>query len=386
MTTLLTGKEEISYLIRRVIEKFEYTNDQKMICNTNRENYVAVARELSTISNELPYTSKEKEHQEYTEIPVQERQMHYPQRKYDITGGQIKDVYFGLVKKPRPHLIDACYIYLYGVGRVGFAKNPVDPTLLVGEENMDDFSASTLQSPHYRWQLSAFLFLLVVLLLLGGIYMYFSQQSAADSKMWTSYQPSEEEINQITGIWMYQTGAPQTRANEAQRYRRVATNMVSIQLVNGILEIERHGATINHQGYLEFTSPGILSIHSFVERKADGSLVNPSHSLARLSPEDSVMYAISSTWSFESDDNNDVIGARNLYRKLGTGGTLRLISNTPENAACHCKIIEWDKDDGTIERFNLTYEAIKEGSVEEHLNESSLILRKPKDGVLLSAP
>ena len=65
---------------------------------------------------------------------------------------------------------------------------------------------------------------------------------------------------------------------------------------------------------------------------------------------------------------------------------LHPIFNTPENAACHCKIVEWKRNDGSSERFNLTYETIQPGSLTEDLDESSLILRRPKSGVLLSKP
>ncbi|MCL7987251.1 hypothetical protein M8998_04770 [Sphingobacterium sp. lm-10] len=381
---ILTGKEEVHYLIRKVIVKFEEASGQVIVCNTNRENYAAIAQQLSLISNELPFTAQEKQHQEYPVPNDKELNLQYPHRQYDLTGGQIKDVYFGLVKKPRPQLVDACYIYLYGVGRLGFEKNPVDNNLLV--TNTEKLADSTLTKKPSSRRFLILLLLILGLFTLSTIYLLVSHYDKAGNEMWTSYQPSDDEIASITGIWMYQTGAPQARSNEANRYRRYANNIMTIKKVGNRLLLERHGATINHSGYVEFTSPGILSIHSFVARSADGSLVNPSHSLAKLAPGDSVMYAISSTWSFESDDNNDLIGARNIYTKLSDIGELRTIVNTPENAACHCKIVEWTRSDGATEKFNLTYATIEPGSIEEDLDENSVILRKPKQGVLLSQP
>lgn len=381
---ILSGKEEIYYLIRKVIEQFELRHDQKIICNTNRENYTAIAQELSAITVNLPYSAREKQHQEYPEPSTQEQSVHYPHRKYDITGGQVKDVYFGQVKKPRAHLVDACYIYLYGVGRVGFEREPSDPNLLCAHD--EPIQMVQKKRLVYRAKFLIYIGVIFLLLTVFNMYVWISTNRAKTETIWTTYQPTAQEIDAITGIWLYQTGAPQTRANEANRFRRYATNIVSITQVGDRLMLRRHGATINHQGYVEFTSAGTLSIHSYVEKTENGALVNPSHSLTVLRPKDTIMYAISTTWSFESDDNNDIIGARNIYTKLGRGGTLSPVFNTPENAACHCKIIEWTRQDGTAERFYLTYESIQTNGMTEDLDESSLILRKPKAGVLLSKP
>ncbi|PVH25222.1 hypothetical protein [Sphingobacterium corticibacter] len=381
---ILSGKEEIYYLIRKVIEQFELRHEQKIICNTNRENYSAIAKELSAITVNLPYTARERQHQDYPEPSVLEQSVQYPHRKYDLTGGQIKDVYFGQVKKPRAHLVDACYIYLYGVGRLGFENDPSDPNLLLAEAHPEETVEKKTNESRRKFPI----YLSGLLILFTGIniYLWISTGRAKTETIWTTYQPTAEEVDAVTGVWLYQTGAPQARSNEANRFRRYATNIVVIKQVGDRLMMQRHGATINHQGYVEFTSPGTLSIHSYVEKGKDGALINPSHSLAKLHPQDSIMYTISSTWSFESDDNNDIIGARNIYTKLGKGGMLHPIFNTPENAACHCKIVEWKRNDGSSERFNLTYETIQPGSLTEDLDESSLILRRPKSGVLLSKP
>lgn len=381
---ILSGKEEIYYLIRKVIEQFECKHGQKIICNTNRENYAAIARELSAITVNLPYSAREKQHQDYPEPSAQEQSVQYPHRKYDLTGGQIKDVYFGQVKKPRAHMVDACYIYLYGVGRLGFENDPSDPNLLRAEVDSEE----TFEKKTHQSRRTFLIYMSIILILFTAINIYFwvSTNQAKTYTIWTTYQPTADEITAVTGVWLYQTGAPQARSNEANRFRRYATNIVIIKQVGDRLMMQRHGATINHHGYVEFTSPGTLSIHSYVAKGKGGTLINPSHSLTVIRPKDSVMYTVSSTWSFESDDKNDIIGARNIYTKLGKGGTLLPIFNTPENAACHCKIVEWTRNDGSSERFNLTYEKIQPGSMTEDLDESSLILRKPKSGVLLSKP
>jgi len=126
-----TGKEEIGYLLEKVIDTYERTTGQRIIRNTNPKNYEDIARLLSSISNELPNTAQQLNHDAYPPDP-NPKQVDYPHRKYDITGVQVKDAYNGLVANPRSFLIDASYIYLYGIGRKGFGQNPKDARLIEG--------------------------------------------------------------------------------------------------------------------------------------------------------------------------------------------------------------------------------------------------------------
>ena len=48
-----TRKEEIVYLLTKVIEKYESQTGQRIVRNSNRKNYEEIARTLSAISNEL---------------------------------------------------------------------------------------------------------------------------------------------------------------------------------------------------------------------------------------------------------------------------------------------------------------------------------------------
>ena len=126
---LKTGKDEIVYLLTKVALKYEAETGQDIRRNTNRRNYEDLARMLSVISNDLPDTSETLSHNHYAPDENNASAV-YPFRKYDITGGQVKDAINGIVSNPRPFLVDACYIYLYGQGRKGFAQKPVDAGLL----------------------------------------------------------------------------------------------------------------------------------------------------------------------------------------------------------------------------------------------------------------
>ncbi len=117
---LKTGKEEIVCLLTKVLEKYESQTGQSISRNSNRKNYEEVAKTLSHISNELPHTATTLQHEPYSP-DYNPRNLEYPFRKYDITGNQIKDAYFNrIVANPRSFLVDACYIYLYGVGKKRF--------------------------------------------------------------------------------------------------------------------------------------------------------------------------------------------------------------------------------------------------------------------------
>ena len=114
MKKLKSGKEEIVYLLARVIEQYKQETGQEIVQNTNRKNYESIAILLSNISNQLPEKHIEWETETYTQ--ESNNNLEYPYRKYDITGGQIKDALNGVVSNPRHFLVDACYVYLFGKG------------------------------------------------------------------------------------------------------------------------------------------------------------------------------------------------------------------------------------------------------------------------------
>ena len=125
---MTVSRAEIIYLLTRCIEKYQQETGMALVPNTNKKNYEPLSILLSEISNRLPETAESMQHIPYTP-DAKKHTTEYPFRKYDITGGQIRDAFMGLVANPRPFLVDACYIYLYKVGRQGFELNPVDEQL-----------------------------------------------------------------------------------------------------------------------------------------------------------------------------------------------------------------------------------------------------------------
>src|SRR5258705_9306670 len=155
MQNIKSGKEEIIYLLTKAIEKYKSETGQQIIQNTNRKNYESLAILLSEISNRLPFKSEEWGAESYGP-DVNLKTPEYPHRKYDITGGQIKDALIGIVANPRPFLVDACYIYLYGIGRKAFKQNPLDENLFesFGQNKKEESSITEKEKSELRRQIS----------------------------------------------------------------------------------------------------------------------------------------------------------------------------------------------------------------------------------------
>ena len=86
-------------------------------------------------------------------------------------------------------------------------------------------------------------------------------------------------------------------------------------------------------------------------------------------------------------DGNDMIGIRNVFIKQGMGGSLEEITNTPENANCHCKVMKWIQPNNRTKTFQLKYrllDTLANESLKALIDEKSILLREPREGVLLT--
>jgi hypothetical protein len=374
--------------------KYEAETGQGIRRNTNRRNYEELARMLSLISNRLPDTSDTLSHNHY---PPDENNAAavYPFRKYDITGGQVKDAINGIVSNPRPFLVEACYIYLYGQGRKGFALNPVDAALLdeplAGEiPNVDVLTAKnsivslSKKIKAYR----AVLFLLCAILLVGGI--LWANENSKEKKLIRDlsilpYQPSRAEIDSLEGIWLCYTGSPQARTYDAGRFHKIVSNIMDVKYEDGYFKFIRYGSNFEHAGYMQFETPWLVSIHSHVVNARD-SIESPKLSLMRLDEGRPYVDVISASWNFDQGRKNRIIGIRELFIKQGKGGRIEEIINTPENAACSCKIIKWQRPLKAVRFFYLKNElldTIRDKRLKQTLDEKSILLSQPGDTTLL---
>jgi hypothetical protein len=393
---IISGKNEIVYLLSKVIEKFEKDNDKTISRNSNRKNYEPIAEILSEISNRLPYTHLELKHDIYAEDKNPLNQG-YPYRKYDISANQIKDSYFNqIVSNPRPFLVDACYIYLYGKGRKGFLEEPTDKNLISNNEDvekdrtyLDQSFFKTIRKKIFRVKilLKLTIGLSISFLLLSILYIkekYEKDTLISDLKI-RPYQPSREEIEKLEGVWLCYTGSPQARISDKNRYHLIVPNILNVKFKNGYFVFTRYGASFDHEGYMQYESSGIVSIHSYV-KTVDGAIESPRHSLLKFENKNKYLNVISASWNFDVAEKNKIIGIREVYMKQGKGGKISEIINTLENASCRCKIVKWENDNNNVKTFYLKNELLdnlKDEELKMLLNEKSILLRDPNENLII---
>ncbi|AEW03348.1 hypothetical protein A4D02_04840 [Niastella koreensis] len=393
---LKTGKEEIVCLLTKVLEQFETRTGQSVTRNSNRKNYEEVARKLSDISNNLPNTAGSLQHEVYPP-DYNHKNLEYPFRKYDITGNQIKDAYFNrIVANPRSFLVDACYIYLYGVGRKGFEANPVDADLLVKEEAAEPEtfpSVVKVVSPAPPTGIPTKIFWSVLLILLLALGFLFYQWNKTSQQLSTiqkdmqllPYTPTQAEIDSLEGIWLCYTGSPQARISDNNRYHMVVSNILDVKYKDGYFTFIRYGASFDHVGYMQFEAPWLVSIRSSVKNNKD-SIESPRHSLMRLNSPGPFLPVISASWNFDIGPRNQIIGIREVYEKQGGGGKVEEVINTLENASCRCKIINWYKGPAKVKSFYLRNElldSVPNERLKKLLDENSILLREPQQGLVI---
>ncbi len=378
---LKSGKDEIEYLLSQVFKKYELETGSKLNLNTNRRNYEEIARVLSKISNRLPYTVEEFGHNDYPEDRNSSK-TEYPYLKYDITGGQIKDAFNGLVAKPRSFLVDACYIYLYGVGRNRFKEDVKDLNLL---EN--DAKSDKLKSPVFTK--SIFYIIVILVVLLGfAVFKWLAiekkMETLKQDLMITAYQPSQAEIDSLEGIWLVYIGSPQARKSDQNRFHKVASNILNIKYKDGYFLFNRYGTGFDHYGYMQYENPEVVSIHSYL-KSDDGVMGSPRLSLMRLAEHNKKVVVISASWNFDAGKNNDIIGVREVFIKQGKGGEIKEVINTVDNHACNCKILLWSKgkEKKTFYLKNELLDSAKDSSLKSLLDENSILLRLPDSVTVL---
>jgi hypothetical protein len=384
---LKTGKQEIVYLLAAVFKKYEQTTGHELVRNTNRKNYEDLARELSKISNELPNTAERLGHDHYAPDRY-DKHLEYPYLKYDITGGQIKDAANGIVSNPRPFLIDACYIYLFGMGRKAFEAAPSDPELV--DHSKDSTAASAIsvikkRSKFWLWSLPVS----IVLLLFCTFQWYLAASRLntleADLKI-TPYQPNATDIKALEGLWIVYIGSPQARISDSNRYHMAVRNIVDVHYKNGYFIFNRYGASFDHLGYMQFENPNVVSIHSYLKNNTD-SIESPRLSLMRFDHDHKRLIVISASWNFDVGNRNDIIGIREVYIRQGDSGPVEEVINTVENSSCRCKIVRWhhDKQSTNFYLRNENIDSLSDTTLKGLLDEHSILLRQPTKGVLLSS-
>ncbi len=407
MQNLKTGKEEIIYLLTTAIAKYKLETGQEIVQNTNRKNYESLAIVLSEISNQLPIRFEEFGTDSYNP-DINQNSQTYPHRKYDITGGQIKDALIGIVSNPRPFLVDACYIYLYGVGRKAFKRNPVDENLLeksaqdkkdeglLNEKKdsllLEQIAALQHQNIQKRKLLkivagfAAAISIAMVALFISNKNSKSNWQTLKKNMNILPYKPTQAEIDSLEGVWLCYTGSPQARISDPSRYHKVVSNLIDIKYTDGYFTYNRFGASFNHIGFMQFESPGIVSVYSRIKNNSNKT-ESPRHSLLDINTGKKYLAAISASWNFDFGDKNKIIGIREIYIKMGKGGTIKEVINEIENASCKCKIIRWYQENNLVKSFYLKNELLDSLDLKDIkllINENSILPSIPQDGLIIS--
>ena len=403
---LKNGKEEIVYLLNKVIEKYKTDTGKEIVLNTNRKNYEVIAILLSNISNQFPQNWKQLGTQPYQKDTNHKSQA-YPYRKYDITGGQIKDALNGIVAHPRVFLVDACYVYLFGMGRMEFEKNPTDTNLLINDFNIQKNTNETEQSipvietqktflsippkpkNNLKTKISYLIFgSLIIITAIFGYNWYNTRLQFETIKKDMNilpYQPTKAEIDSLQGVWLCYTGSPQARISDPNRFHKVVPNLINIVYKNGYFTFTRYGASFNHIGYMQFERPGIVSIFSKINNNSPQT-ESPRHSLLDLYKNQKFVAAISASWNFDVGEKNKIIGIREVYVKLGKGGTTTEILNDVENASCNCKVIKWQQSNNTFKKIylkNLILDSLNVDYLKNLIDEKSILENIPSDKLIL---
>ena len=397
---LKTGKAEIECLLTKVFAKYEKEGNDKIVSNTTASNYGGVAAVLHEIARQLPDTAESKRHDPY------EKERHH---QYRVNDNQIRDLFLGKTKGIKKHILDACYIYLYGVGRKGFSLDPKDPDLLetetltaidelqelknriaVYEAENQGLQKATIRKVR-RIQKTLLLFQCIAL----GLILILGMGWLDSFKHWLvlkkdmdilPYRPTPAEIDSLEGVWLCYTASPQARISDPNRYHQVVYNVVDITYKNGYFTFNRYGASFDHLGYMQFESPWLVSVTSYVKNAKD-SIQSPRHSLLPLNRGRPQISVISASWSFDAGDKNQIIGIREVYVKLGKGGTTNEIINSLDNSSCRCKIVQWhkpDKRDTTFYLKNQLLDTLADGQLRKLLDENSILLREPQKGVIIA--
>jgi hypothetical protein len=233
---------------------------------------------------------------------------------------------------------------------------------------------------------------LFVCLLISGIYFWKKQNenfTALDTitKDFNimPYRVTPTEKENIEGIWLCYTGSPQARPSDPNRYHKVVANLVEIKYKDGYFTYYRYGAGFNHTGYVQFESPNVLSIHSRI-MNGSNKTEYPRHSLMSLTKNNKFQTSISASWNFDAGNNKRIIGIREVYEKIGTGGRIEEIINTPANASCQCKIIKWyetNKPVQTLYLKNSILDSAKNAQLYQLIDDNSILLKDPETGVVI---
>ncbi len=170
-------------------------------------------------------------------------------------------------------------------------------------------------------------------------------------------------------------------------YGFAVSNLVDVHYKDGYFIFDRYGASFDHVGYMQFESPGIVSVYSRIKNNSNNT-ESPRHSLLNLFSGKKYLSAISASWNFDIGDKNKIIGIREVYIKLGKGGKIEEVINDVENASCQCKVIRWHQSNNQVKTFYLKNQLLDSLHIDELkslIDEKSILPGTPQDKLVLDS-
>ncbi len=404
------SKAEIKKLFERVLLKYNANcppAEKIKPESKNPHNYDRLTKIINKITKDFKTPTASLGHDDYKD--EEDGRLHFTQDR-------IARAMSSGVNQPQKAMIDACYIYVFGKGRQGFIESPTDEEMAnIIKANAETEEPKTTGPSRFRRKLfrNAVVYgfvtggLLVLLLTAIGAYIY--QCSVSDHlrnsltrerAAWDTikrdygilrYHPSPAEIDSMTGIWICYSSSTQARPGipEAQRYHSCARNFLEVQYhESGYFTFKRYSIGFDQVGYMQFESPGILSISSHKENKPVDSAIWPKRSLMVLDLHKNYHLAISASHNFDTIPHELIIGMREVYQKLGTGGHMYELVND----GSVMKRVVWVRPHKQPIKYKITLTTIEALSATTNLdltdllNEKSIILATPREDVIMTHP
>jgi hypothetical protein len=409
------GKDKIEQLIRKAAEKYKGDTGEEIIVTQTPSNYSGLANKLTEKAKELPSLDPQN-----FKIDTGIKNLD-PYDKYTITPAQVRDAYYGKVDSLKEHFYEACHLYLYNKlskdCKKEFFEKPLPPNEepnpildpAPNEEPNPILDPAPIKEPDpildpppiketepiihpptdYKKR-NQLLLIASAILLVSFLFVAFKWYTTKrqfdtikkDMKI-LPYKPTEAEISSLAGVWKVTTGSPQARTSDSNRYHMTVSNIMEVKYKNGYFIFTRYGPSFNQIGYIQFEAPNLISIHSYFKNDSN-IIVTPKHTLLKLESGKTHLNAISASWSFDPE-MDIIIGIREVFTKLGKGGTIKIIENAKENVRWPgYKILHWIQENNKVDSIRLKNEFLDTlpATIHKLIDENSILLNDPDSTVL----
>lgn len=364
------GRNRIERLMRDLIEKYKTDTGHEFNASQTPSNYAGLANKLTERAKEL--------HEIDSAM--------FPESNYNITATQIRNAYYAQVDNLKDYFYEACNLYLYNK----LSKHCISHPELLDVKIEEVHATPKNYRKHYYFTLLILLVLLISFIAILFKWLDVNKQYDTIRKDLhiLPYIPTQAEVDQVEGVWEVYTGSPQVRLSGDRGYKKTVSNVMEITYKNGYFNFKRAGPAFSQLGYIQFEAPGLISIHSYYNNDT-AVAVSPKHSLMRLEPGKQYMNAISASWSFDPKPADDIIiGIREVFTKLGRGGSIQIIRDARENALFPgMGIVHWVHENKKVDTLFQKIQSLDSLPLEiqKLVDKNSILLKDPDPSRLPSS-